>query len=125
MTREESIAHWQRGARDALESAQILLDAGKYALVLYHCQLAVEKALKASYIAIHDASPPPTHNLMQLAKALDREWSEEHLLLLDSLSDLAVLARYGDETWQQVQATEDVSKRWHSQATAFLTLLLP
>jgi HEPN domain-containing protein len=125
MTQDESVAHWQRGARDSLESAVLLHKAGKYAIVLFHCQLAVEKALKAAYIAEHDSAPPPTHDLLELAEGLKREWTEDQLTLLDALSDLAILARYGDETWQEVQATEDASKRWLTQAKSFLSLLLP
>jgi HEPN domain-containing protein len=125
MTRDETVAHWRRGARDSLESAALLHRAGKYALVLFHCQLAVEKALKAAHVAEHDAAPPPTHDLLALAEGLGRKWTEEQKTLLDALTDLAVLARYGDETWQEVQATADASARWLSQATSFLSFLVP
>src|SRR5207302_63144 len=103
----------------SLESAELLQHAGKYALVLFHCQLAVEKALKAAYVAEHDSAPPPTHDLLELAETLGREWTEEQKTLLDALSDLAVLARYGDETWQEVQATKDASGGWLAQAKSF------
>jgi HEPN domain-containing protein len=35
----------------------LLHRAGKYVLALCHCQLAVEKALKAAYVAERDAAP--------------------------------------------------------------------
>ena len=47
MTEADVIAHWRKGARDALEMAQLALQAGKYDHALFNCQLAVEKALKA------------------------------------------------------------------------------
>ena len=38
-----------------------------------------------------------------------RGWTEDQRTRRDALSDLAVLARNGDEMWQEVQATEDAS----------------
>lgn len=123
MTREETIAHWQKGAKDALEVARLAHGKGKYSLALFHCHLAVEKALKAAFIADKDTAPPATHDLFDLAHTLKRSWQEDDRTALDALSDFAILARYGDETWEERQATEEASTRWIAWATQFLSLI--
>jgi HEPN domain-containing protein len=125
MTQAETVAHWRKGATDSLELAELAHGAGKYALALFHCQLAVEKALKVAIIAEQDAAPPPTHDLLELAHVLQRPWTDEQQTLLDVLSDFAILARYGGEEWEEAQATERASALWLSQSKQFLTLLFP
>jgi len=53
MTQQEASDHWRKGAEDALVMAQLGHEHGKYALSLFHCHLAVEKALKALYTKLH------------------------------------------------------------------------
>ena len=48
MTQEQAASFWQKGAQEELRSAQILLEHQSYAAALFHCHLAVEKALKAA-----------------------------------------------------------------------------
>lgn len=122
MTREEAAAHWQTGANDALEVAKLSFTAGKYALALFHCQLAVEKALKALYIEQHDAIPPKTHDLLQLAEKIEFFIDDRQRALLDELSDFATLARYSDGDWEHTSATEERAKHWISVVDEFLSL---
>lgn len=44
MTEADVIAHWKKGAKDAIEAARLLHDGGKYALALFDLHLAMEKA---------------------------------------------------------------------------------
>src|SRR5262245_34735285 len=46
VTEADVIAHWRQGVRNELASAQLLRDGGQYEASLFHCHLAVEKALK-------------------------------------------------------------------------------
>jgi HEPN domain-containing protein len=124
MSQEEIIRHWQQGARDALEAAQALHDLGKYALALFDCHLAVEKALKAAYITKHDREAPPTHNLLFLTEELGRSWTQEQHDALSDLTDYAVAARYDDPEWAKAQATKENSTFWLKKAAAFLAILL-
>lgn len=124
MSQEEIIQHWKKGARDALEAAQALHHLGKYALALFDCHLAVEKALKAAYIAKHDREAPPTHNLLLLIEELDQSWSQEQNDALSDLTDYAVAARYDDPEWAKTQATKENSVFWLKKTSAFLDLLL-
>lgn len=124
MSQEEIIQHWKKGARDALEAAQALHHLGKYALALFDCHLAVEKALKAAYIAKHDREAPPTHNLLLLTEELDQSWTQEQNDALSDLTDYAVAARYDDPEWAKTQATKENSVFWLKKTSAFLDLLL-
>lgn len=124
MSQEEIIRHWQKGAHDALEAAQALHHLGKYALALFDCHLAVEKALKAAYITKHDREAPPTHNLLLLTEELDRSWTQEQSDALSDLTDYAVAARYDDPEWAKMQATKENSTFWLKKTSAFLDILL-
>ena len=123
MTQEEIVAHWQKGAQDALEAAEILHRAGKYALALFSCHLAVEKALKAVYIEQQAEAPVPTHNLFRIAQGLRRNWTPEQKMMMEQLTDYAVAARYDDPRWAELQATWENSAYWITQTIGLFTLL--
>ena len=67
MMREE-IHSWMELAESDLEVAQILHNAEKFAGAVYHCQQALEKALKALYITEVGAMFPRTHSLAEIAE---------------------------------------------------------
>mgnify|MGYP005741107187 CR=1 FL=1 len=122
VTRDERIAHWQEGAHDALDAAMVLLREGKNALALFHCHLAAEKALKASYIADNDAVPPHTHKLLNLALELKEQWSDEDQKLLNDLTVFAIAARYDDDLTEDQTAPENV-QWWIDQVQTILSRL--
>lgn len=126
MTQEQTVDHWRKGARDALESAAILYKAGKHALALFACHLAVEKALKAGFVGEHDREPPPTHNLAMLADQLTvPRFSSADRVVLEELTDFAVAARYDDPGWAEMQATATNVKEWLSRTHQLLNRILP
>ncbi|TSC57383.1 MAG: HEPN domain-containing protein [Candidatus Peregrinibacteria bacterium Greene0416_19] len=126
MTREETVAHWLKGSSDAVEVARLAHGAGKYALTLFNCHLAVEKALKAAFIAEHDREPPPTHNLGMIAGQLTSiRISDDDRTALAELTDYAVAARYDDPNWAERQATEEATQQWLARTEQLLTLLQP
>ena len=104
MTEADVIAHWRKGATDALEMARLACDAGKYDHALFNCHLAVEKALKVKYMEQHNAEAPYTHNLLELAGLLPNPWTEQVKTILDRLSDFVVAARYSDPVWAEKYA---------------------
>ena len=76
MTEADVIAHWRKGARNELESAKLLRKGGQYAASLFHCHLAIEKALKVLYTQEKSGEAPLTHDLLQIALQLKRVWTE-------------------------------------------------
>lgn len=124
MTREDVIKHWKTGAQQSMRHAELGLQEGTYALVLFHCSLAVEKTLKALYIQEHNDSPPATHNLHLLATKLARTWSKDEEQILKELTEFAVAARYDDPVWADTYATKDRCAVWVQRTKNLLAILL-
>lgn len=124
MMEEDAIRHWRREAQGSLTMARAGLREKEYALALFHCHLAIEKALKAEWIA-ERGSPdvPHTHDLTFLARELQRTFNEEQRKLFSDLNDFAVAARYSDPIWAESQATEKQTIAWIEKTVVFLTSL--
>lgn len=88
---------WITRADYDLETAEVMLRAGRHLYVAFLCQQSVEKLLKAAAIEKGDAALR-THNLVRLAEAakLYVFLSEEHQNFLANLTPFAIEARYGD-----------------------------
>lgn len=125
MSKDEVMAHWRRGARESLALARVARERGSHALALFHCHLAVEKALKAAFICDNDREPPYTHNLTVIARKLKRSWAKVQIDDLAELSKYAVAARYDDPLWMQREATDAKAKFWIKKARECLSLLAP
>ena len=123
VTDMEVIAHWRKGSRDALDAAILLERNGKFELALFHCHLAVEKALKVTIMETTKTAHPKTHELSQLASLLSYDWSQEDKELFYFLTEFSVAARYDDPTWSKQFATAENAKQWIAQVEAFLSRL--
>ena len=74
--------------------AEVLLNEGFVAGVVFHCQQALEKLLKAIWIETHEqAVPPRTHDLIRLAQEVAVGLEEWHPFLSD-LTEQYVATRY-------------------------------
>ena len=125
MTREDVIALWRKEAKESLVAAEAVHAKGIYWLSLFHCHLAVEKALKALYVEKRDQHPPPTHELLELADGLEHPWEEGTISLFEALADFAIESRYHDEEWLAKQATEEHSRYWIDKVQSLLSSLIP
>lgn len=125
MSLENIVEHWQKGARDSLETAEWNYSSGKYELALFHCHLAVEKALKAEYLKESKGEPEKTHDVFKLAMQLGREWSDTQKEQLEELRTFSTEARYSEPNWAQECANEETVKKWLGIASEFLSQLLP
>lgn len=123
MIREDAAKQWHAEAQDELEAAQFLKEKSKYRQALFLCHLAVEKALKGAYIAGRGAIPPKTHDLIDLAQQLGREWTEAEKEDLRFLSRFVIDARYADPPWTEEYATEESATHWIERSKYFLSLL--
>lgn len=126
MTQQDAVAHWRKGAEDALRSAVLLLQGNQYHHALFLCHLAVEKALKAAWVAERDTEEPPrTHDLLQLATVLRREWTDDQLLQFETLTRFVIDARYAGSRWAKEYGTHIGAETWIAHTKVFLSLLLP
>ncbi|NLF38040.1 HEPN domain-containing protein [bacterium] len=113
---DELVALWMEKAAGDLAVAQRLFDAGDMPLdiVSFHCQQAVEKALKA-LIAHQGGVPPKTHDLMALVDIciLDDELRTALGDACEDFDDVAVDMRYPGDT---VAPTRDDAMRYLKHA---------
>jgi HEPN domain-containing protein len=73
-----------------------MLDSGRYLYVVFCCQQAVEKALKAIIIEKTGELAPRTHDLIRLSELSQLDFSDEQKSLFERLSDYYVKTRYPD-----------------------------
>jgi len=77
----------------------------------FHAQQAAEKALKAWLVAAGDDDPPPTHNLLRLARRLSRFGVAALATApLRLLTPLAVAPRYDTDRVSDDTAREAVAE---------------
>lgn len=88
---------WADQARYDLDTARAMLDSGRFLYVLFCCQQAVEKMLKALIVKRTKEFPPRLHNLMRLAEAASLEVIEGRADFLRELSAYYIQTRYPDE----------------------------
>lgn len=127
MTQDEAATHWQRRARAEWKAARILFENGDpdvYGEVLFHCHLALELALKASFIREKNSAAPFTHDLNELADSLKGERTQDERNAFDEMTDAAILARYGDEDWYSSHATQSNTEKYMQKTEEFLSQLL-
>jgi len=73
MDKEEKINHWLCMSRYDIESAEYMLSAGRYVYVVFMCQQAIEKVMKALFIKVYDEEPIRTHNVNFLFHKINEE----------------------------------------------------
>jgi HEPN domain-containing protein len=87
---------WAEQARYDLDTAKAMLAAGRYLYVLFCCQQAVEKAIKAVIALRTSEMPPRLHNLMALAERAGLTVDEARAEPLRRLTRYYIETRYPD-----------------------------
>jgi HEPN domain-containing protein len=88
---------WVDQAQYDLETAKAMLSSGRHLYVLFCCQQAVEKALKAIIVRRTGELPPRVHNLLRLAEAAQVQPSADQSRFLGELSAYYIQSRYPEE----------------------------
>jgi HEPN domain-containing protein len=94
---DDLVRQWAERAEYDLDTADAMLEAGRYVYVLFCCQQAVEKALKAVIVKKTGEMPPRIHNLLRLAETAGIESSQERTHLVTRLSGYYIQSRYPEE----------------------------
>ncbi|PKN60184.1 MAG: DNA-binding protein [Deltaproteobacteria bacterium HGW-Deltaproteobacteria-11] len=106
-----SSKNWADQADYDLDSARAMLDAGRYVYVLFCCQQAVEKMLKAIIAERSRELPPRIHNLTRLSRAAAIETTGDQIDFMRELSAYYVQTRYPEEmTHLASEVSEDMAK---------------
>ena len=90
------MAFWRDEAEDALRVADHLMENADHSYALFFGHLAVEKVLKAVFVARKREHPPPIHNLVRLARGAGIEIEERRLEALVAITAFNLEARYPD-----------------------------
>jgi HEPN domain-containing protein len=89
-----------------------MLDSGRHLYVLFCCQQAVEKMLKALVAKRQEELPPRIHQLVRLAEVASLEMSDEQAGFLRELSAYYIQTRYPEEISDVAsQVKEDEARR--------------
>ena len=83
-----------------LETAQAMMESGRYLYVLFCCQQAVEKMLKALIAARTRELPPRLHHLMRLSEVAGITVDENQADFLRELSAYYIQTCYPEEIAQ-------------------------
>ncbi|MDP8239859.1 MAG: HEPN domain-containing protein [Candidatus Hatepunaea meridiana] len=89
-----STQHWIEKAQYDLGTANAMLDTGRYLYVLFCCQQAIEKALKAIISERTNEMPPRSHNLARLAELAFVDMSKDQMEFVNDLTTLYLKTRY-------------------------------
>jgi HEPN domain-containing protein len=95
--RKEKVKYWLDSAGGDWRVAKHLFEKADYSYSLFFGHLTIEKMLKAIYVDRLNDNPPFTHRLVYLAEKASLELNEEHLRLLEAVTDFNLEARYPDE----------------------------
>ena len=88
---------WAEQARYDLETARAMLQSERYLYVLFCCQQAVEKMLKAVIAERSGQCPPRLHNLLRLAEHAGVELDQSQTVLMEDLTRYYIQSRYPEE----------------------------
>lgn len=102
---------WIERANYDLETARTLQQEGRYLYVLFFCQQALEKWLKALILKRSGEFPPRVHQLVRLAEVAGVPIDEEQEDFLRKLSFYYVQTRYPDNIPDPVSISEELTRR--------------
>ncbi len=115
---------WADRSQYDVETADAMLKAGRYLYVLFCCQQAVEKALKAAIVQRTNKMPPRIHQLMRLVELARVAVEERHANFLRELSNYYIPSRYPEEAADLASAiTGEDARRVLAQSMEFVQWL--
>ncbi len=94
MDKQEKVEYWLDISDYDLETARAMFFSGRYLYVVFMCQQAIEKIIKALYIHISGQEPPKTHNLAFIFQKSGLKASQETLNFLNLLTAHYIQNRY-------------------------------
>lgn len=92
-----SFDHWLEQAQYDLDTAKAMLNSRRYLYVLFCCQQAVEKILKAVIARKTAEFPPRLHNLLRLSETAGVAIDESTHDFFGELSAYYIQTRYPEE----------------------------
>ena len=90
------LEYWLELAEYDLETAQAMLETGRFLYVGFMCHQVIEKMMKAYYVKAKGGMPPYSHNLELIASksSLSESLTADQLDLIRRIEPLNVESRY-------------------------------
>ncbi|OGW60212.1 MAG: hypothetical protein A2V83_02370 [Nitrospirae bacterium RBG_16_64_22] len=95
--KRSDIAAWVDASSYDMQTARSLLKSRRYIYVLFMCQQALEKLLKAHVTKRTGTLPPRIHNLVRLGELAGVDSCREDMAFLERLSLYYIQGRYPPE----------------------------
>jgi HEPN domain-containing protein len=116
-----TVHHWAEQAQYDLETARAMLTSGRYLYVLFCCQQAVEKLLKALIVKRTGEFPPRVHSLPQLEDLTELQPDASRRAFLAELSAYYIQTRYPEEIKSLTDAVDALTAEQILNRTEELT----
>ncbi|MGB9627769.1 MAG: HEPN domain-containing protein [Thermodesulfobacteriota bacterium] len=102
---------WLRQADYDIETAEFMLNGGRYFYAVFMCHLSIEKALKGLYQKRLQKIPPKIHNLIYFLNKVGIKPEESIGKFIVKLNEASVVTRYPEELSKlQRDFTQEVVK---------------
>lgn len=101
---KKEIKNWLDSAKYDMETAEHMVNTGRYIYTIFMCHLAIEKALKAKVEEITGETPPRIHNLGRLVELAKLAPPEQMNRFLGELSNLSIVTRYPKDFQEMLKA---------------------
>ncbi len=104
-----------RSSQYDLETANFMLNTGRYIYVIFMCHLSLEKILKALISETKQTVPPKTHNLIYLIKIGNISLPKEYFEFIAKINNANIITRYPEDFTRVLEAyPESIAKEYLS-----------
>lgn len=93
----KSVENWVKSSEYDIETAKVMEKGGRHIYVIFMCQLAVEKSLKAIVVKKTLKIPPKTHDLYYLIRLAGLEIPFEYQKTISHLNQASIPTRYPED----------------------------
>jgi len=119
---DKQIAYWIEGAKNDLETAELLVNNEKILHGLFFCHLVIEKAIKAFVVKETKEVPPRSHNLIYLSEKANLLLDDEFTNFVGVLMKYQLEGRYPD--YQPEVPTIEMTKEYFFKTKKLLQWLV-
>ncbi|MDH4027526.1 MAG: HEPN domain-containing protein [Nitrospirota bacterium] len=109
---EKDVAYWVKLSEYDIKTADAMFKSRRYLYVLFTCQQAVEKLLKALVTKNTGQFPPKTHDLIRLQELAGIDIAEDRKEFISRLSYYYIETRYPKEL---ADISKDLTNRTASE----------
>lgn len=96
-----------------LQTAEYMLNSGRYIYVIFMCHLSIEKMLKAIVAETIRKTSPKTYNLIYLLKVGKIKLSDDLFEFVTKINNVSIITRYPEDFSKLLEAyPKEVAQRY-------------